>query len=85
MMFKKGQLVRRTRFSGIRTVPDDYIHEQWSRPAVVVKGTYERSTHHEKNNIVVATELYMCIDILLDGRILEGLRASDFVRASTRE
>jgi len=85
MIFRKGQLVRRVKFSGIHASPGDYIHEQWSKPAVVIKGTYERSKHHSMKNTVVATELYMCIDVLLGGRILEGLRASDFVRASKRE
>ena len=83
-MFRKGQLVQRVAFSGIHTSPGDYIREQWAKPAVVVKGTYERSKHRSMRNTVVGTELYMCIDVLLDGRILEGLRASDFVRTSSR-
>mgnify|MGYP001227391953 CR=1 FL=1 len=69
-MFRKGQLVQRVAFSGIHTSPGDYIREQWSKPAVVVKGTYERSKHHSMRNTVVATELYMCIDVLLDGKEL---------------
>jgi len=80
----KGQLVKRVRFSGIQTEPGDHIREQWSKPAMVVRGTYERSIHHNRNGRIMETELRMCIDILLDGILLRGLRASDFERVTGR-
>ncbi len=78
---RKGQLVKRTRFSGIRQPVSSALRQQWNKTAVVVKGPYEKQVHHTgAAGITVHTEVILCIDILVEGILIKGLKASDFER-----
>ena len=62
--------------------PDSMIAELWSKPAIVVRGAYERSSplSYTPEGRVTYTEINMCIDVLLEGQLIEGVRAEDFER-----
>jgi hypothetical protein len=56
------------------------------QPAVVVKGPYEGSiTYTNSVGAPTAVEIRMMIDVMVAGRVVAGLPASDFSRVSRRE
>ena len=86
---KKGDLVRRVRFSeladagtiGHRAQEILQLHEEyWREPAVVVKGPYESSRSHETTSGQPYVAMHSAIDVLYRGTIHEGITVGDFER-----
>ena len=80
---RKGDLVR-----PIGTLAEKLIHSNRYRktPAIVIKGPYEGTvTNIDYQGRPTSTEVKLVIDVMMMGKIVEGLPAADFVRVTRRE
>ena len=62
------------------------VNRDWAGPAIIVKGPYEGShTRIDQMGRPAVTEIRMMIDVMVMGRIIEGLPSADFSRVTRRE
>ena len=85
---KKGDLVRRVRFSGNGELGSgsraallrESMKEFWKDPAIVVKGPYESVFSNELASGRPYSSVRMAVDVLYKGQIYEGIYIDDVER-----